>query len=333
VSGIGPNFAPNSVYSASSTNNAIYIYAPNPVAKATPISQIGGTTTALDGPQYLAFDNLKHLFVTNHNAGTGKAAIEEYQTFATGDVIALNGISTGLTDPRGIAIDQKTGDLFIANVNPAAAFPNELLVFPTTSTGSIGGRVISGNLTQLNSPTGVALDSSNNVYVANRGSGTVTVYALPSPTPVPSGSPSPTPSPTPTPNPSASPSGSPSPTPAPGQNVAPVQIITGLGAPTGVAVDAAKNVYVADPDGGNPSIDVFAAGAGGAAVPTRKIIGSSTGLNVPTDVKVDANGTLYVGDSGANAILIFAPNATGNVAPAATIPFSAGTLIGLALSP
>ncbi|HEY8297090.1 MAG TPA: NHL repeat-containing protein [Candidatus Baltobacteraceae bacterium] len=335
IPGIGPNFASNSIYAASSSNNAVYIYAPNPQPSATPVNLIGGANTGLSGPQYVAFDAAKHLFVTNYNPapqpGTNGASIQIYQTYAMGDVIpfgTVSGAGTSLTQPRGIAVDQKTGTFYVANVDPSAASPNELLVF---ASGGFAPTVISGNLTQLNSPTGVALDASNNLYVANRGGGSVTVYPAPTPVPAPSGSPSPAPTATPTANPSASPA--PTPTPVPGLNIAPTQTITGLGAPTGIAVDANKNVYVADPDNGTPAIYVFAPGAASAAAATRKIVGASTQLKFPTDIKVDSNGTLYVADSGADAILIFAPNANGNVAPTVTLPFKAGTPIGLSLSP
>ncbi|MGZ3546945.1 MAG: hypothetical protein ACXWNZ_01295 [Vulcanimicrobiaceae bacterium] len=336
VPGVGENFPPNSIYATSSSNNVVYIYAPSPAPSAAPVNQIGGTNTSLNGPQYSAFNSGKQLFVTNYNASTSQAAIEEYQEYAMGDVLSLASFSgglTGLTQPRGIAIDAKSQNLVVANVNPAASAPNQVLLFATSTFGSVAPTVIAGNLTQLNSPTGVGFDAADRIYVANRGGGSVTVYAMPSPTPVPTTSATASPSPTPSPSSSGSPSPTPSPTPIPGDNVAPIQTITGLGAPTGLSLDANGNIYVADPDSGNPSIYVFAPGATSAAAATRHINGSSTQLVFPTDVKVDAAGNIYVADSAANKILIFAPNATGNVAPATSIPFAAGTLIGLTLSP
>jgi sugar lactone lactonase YvrE len=129
-------------------------------------------------------------------------------------------------------------------------------------------------------------------------------------------------------------------------NIAPIATIAGsashIGQPTGIALDAHGNIYVADQASTAcapalahcPAILKFAAGASGAATPTI-IAGAATKLFAPTDVKVDSNGLIYVADStsaGASVIYIYAATASGNVAPTATFT-SPGTAIGLGLSP
>ena len=336
VTGIGPNFSTNSIYASSSSNNVVYIYAPSPAPSAAPINQIGGSNTSLNGPQYSVFNSSKQLYVTNYNASTNQSSVEQYQTYAMGDVLPVASFSaglTGITQPRGIALDATSKNLAIANVDPNSVTPNQVLVSPIATFGGVSPIVIAGSQTQLNSPTGVAFDSADRIYVANRAGGSVTVYAFPSPTPAPSATPTTSPSPTPSPSSSGSPSPTPSPTPVPGFNVAPIQTIAGLGAPTGLSLDSKGNIYVADPDSGNPSVYVFAPGATSVTAATRRINGSLTQLVFPTDVKVDSSGNIYVADSGANTIFIFAPSATGNVAPATAVKFATGTLIGLTLSP
>ena len=71
-------------------------------------------------------------------------------------------------------------------------------------------------------------------------------------------------------------------------NAAPIQTISGnattLVDPTGVAVDAAGNIYVADAYGGGTghgAVDVFAAGANGNVAPTTTVRGAGTGLYSP----------------------------------------------------
>lgn len=328
VPGIGPNFASNSIYATNTTQFAVSIYAPNPTSGASPSNQIGGTNTQLNGPQYDAFDTSSRLYVTNFNAAVGAppAAITIYQKFATGNVNALAVISGSLTQlaqPRGIALSA-TGTIIVANVNPSNPNPNQVLIFGPISSGGAGNispGIVAGPATLLNSPTGVALDKNNNIFVANRGNGTVTEYTLPSPSPAPSISPSASPSPSAT--------GSATPVP-PTLNLVPSLVISGgLVAPTGLAIDVSGNLYVADPDNGTPSVRVFAAGG---TVPTRVITGAATTLSFPTDVKVDAAGNIYVADAGTNKILVFGPTANGNVAPTASVA-APGTLTGIALSP
>jgi len=72
-------------------------------------------------------------------------------------------------------------------------------------------------------------------------------------------------------------------------NTGTVTVATGFNAPTGVAVDAAGNIYVAD--AGNNAVKMIPA-AGGAPV----TLGS--GFSNPTGVAVDAAGNVYVADNG-----------------------------------
>ena len=336
VPGLGPNFVTNTLYVTNTTQNVIELYTPSPGPSATPQYAIGGSNTQLNGPQYDAFDGNKLLYVTNWNPGTQLASITIYQKFATGSVLpfgTVSGLGTQLDQPHGITL-LSSGVIVVANTSPSGAFANELLTFSpmtTISTPSLG-LIIAGDQTQLNAPAGVARDSNDRIFVANRGSGAITAYVIPTPSPVPSTTPSPTP--TPTTNPSSSPAPTPTPT---NTNIAPVVTIsgaaTGLIAPTGIALDSNNVIYVADPDNGSPSVRVFAAAANGNVAPVRVIAGPLTQLSNPLDVKVDSAGTIYVTDSGTNKLLIFAPGASGNVAPATAIALPVGSVSGLALSP
>ena len=334
VPGLGPNFVLNTLYVTNTTQNVVELYTPSPAAAATPQYAIGGSNTQLNGPQYAAFDSSKRLYVTNYNPGTQAAAINIYAQFATGNVLpfsVLGGFGTLLDQPHGIAL-VSDGTLVVANTSPTGAFSNAILVFtPLTSVSApFLSVVIAGGLTQLNSPNGVAIDSNKRIFVTNRGSGTVTAYVIPTPTPAPSASP--------TAAPTTNPSASPSPTPVPfNNNIAPSIVIagaaTGLIAPTGITLDANNVIYVTDPDNGNPSVRIFAAGANGNVAPTRVIAGALTQLSNPLDVKLDAAGNIYVTDSGANKLLIFSSSANGNVAPTVAITLPIGSVTGFALSP
>jgi hypothetical protein len=192
----------------------------------------------------------------------------------------------------------------------------------------------------LRVPGGIALDSSNKIYVANIQGASVDQFILPTPSPTPSGSPTPTPSPSPTPtgSPTASPTPSPSPTPV---NIRPTFTIAGLNTtvitPVGVDVDSNGNIYIADQGrigGKNPAVLVFAKPKTKGLIntaPIRKIQGTATMLTTPTDIKVDTKaGLIYVADS--NQILVFTIGAHGNATPSAVYK-SPGAVTGLGLVP
>ena len=354
--GLGPNFSTGTLYVSDTTQNAIEIY-PSPAASATPQYAIGGSNTTINGPTYMAFDSSKRLYVSNSSASTGQASILVFQTYATGNVLPFGTISLATNaQPHGIAMIPNAG-FAVAETLPGGFFSSFVNIYGAFSSGlATLTSTIAGSNTGLSNPIGVGVDSKTNVYVANRGNGTITVYATPSPAPTPSGTPTATPTPTPTP--SGSPSASPAPTPTPSSaNIAPNETISCAPAggmpspcmskPTGLTLDGSGNVYVTDPDSGTaPAIYIFTAAQVACATPpcgalnltpSRFIAGSNTKLVDPTDVAVDGTGNIYVVDAGngpnTSMLLIFSPTANGNVAPATAITLPAGTSTGLALSP
>jgi len=354
---VGPNFPTASLYATNTSQNAVSIYLPGAASGSGPSNQIGGSNTQITGPQYIGFDSFGDLYVTNYAQSTGVASIIVIKALATGNVLPING-TTNVQHPRGIAVfsypttgSTPSPQLAVSNVNSAAGpgMTSQVMLFNGTILGS-PYTVIAGPNTGLNVPSGIAVDSSDKLYVANLQGASVEGFALPTPAPTPatSATPSPTPSPTPTVNPSASPTTSPSaspvPTPTP-LNLAPTFVIsgaaTGIVTPTSVALDGSGNIYVSDQGnpalGMPPSILVFSPGLNGSVspAPVRKIAGSATLLLAPTDVKVDSSGKIYVADStssGAGVVYVYAATANGNVAPSATLT-SPGAISGLALSP
>ncbi len=51
---VGPNFPSKTLYATNSNQNAISIYTNGTKSGGGPTYQIGGSSTSLDGPQYLA---------------------------------------------------------------------------------------------------------------------------------------------------------------------------------------------------------------------------------------------------------------------------------------
>src|SRR5439155_234425 len=256
-----------------------------------------------------------------------------YAAGASGDVAPIRtiaGANTVLSNATGIARDA-AGNLYVTNPPLTPPSGGSVTVYAPGAVGNAAPiRTIAGEGTGLDHPVGIALDAASNVYVSN--TYTVTVYA-----PGASGNVAPIR----TVESSSQVGGIALDTAgnlyvAGGDvitvyatangNATPIRTIsgsnTGLGCPAGLGLDAAGELYVANPCGG--SITVFAAGADGNATPTRTIIGSNTGLNGASGIALDDAGHLYVTNAGsylanAGSVKVYAAGASGNAIPIRTI--------------
>lgn len=192
----------------------------------------------------------------------------------------ISGSNTMMNEPYGLAMDSQN-NLYVSNYN------DTITVYAAGSQGNVAPiRAIAGNKTKLNNPGGLAIDSQGELYVGNSPNNTggwINVYA-----------------------------------PGANGNVAPIRQIRGknteLYAPLSMTFDSQAELYVLNEDPNTGWITVFAPGAKGDATPERTIKGSATKLAGPTGMEVDASGYIYI-VNGYEAVLIFAPNANGNVAP------------------
>ncbi len=150
-------------------------------------------------------------------------------------------------------------------------------------TGSLGSEDGPGDNARFNGPTGVAVDSSGNVYVADAGNHTIRKITS---------------------------AGEVSTLAGVARNAGSDD---GIGAdarlnnPTGIAVDSTGNVYVAERD--NQTIrKITSAGDVTTLAGTSLITGSGNGtgtdasFNAPTGVAVDSAGNVYVADTGNHTI-------------------------------
>jgi hypothetical protein len=256
-----------------------------------PLHVLAGVSTGLNVPQGVTFDNAGILYV----AGSSMSSMQGYDATAGG----LHVVCPGLVNPNeapdfsdgtlvqgfGNAPDP-AGNITVACQTCAGA-GNAFAAVDTFAPGAGGAmlRQITGALTLLAQPFGVAYDSAGNLYVANSGNSTITVYA----------------------------------TNANG-NIAPIRTITtgtsGLNQPKGLALDKNDNLYVAS--FGSNTVLVYAPGANGAAVPTR----TYTGLNQPYGIairkaaapslNVPPFSDVYVTNFGNDSISIFDPTVAGS---------------------
>jgi hypothetical protein len=350
---VGPTFAAGTIYVGDSSQNTLDIYPPGLTSGSGPKYQVNSTigASAMIGPQSVAFDSGNDVYVTSWNASTSAGSIFKFNPYATGNVLYSGIASLGSERPRGLYGYQHTftgatsasSVLVIALVNPnqPPSFSNQLAFYDASSLSSY--EIVAGPLTNLNVPDGVTVDSSQHVFVTNLQGKSVEEFLVPTPSPTPSTTASPTPTPTATPSgATATPSPTTSPTATP-VNIAPIATISGvssgIGQPTGIALDTSGKIYVADQAStvctpACPAILIFPAGSNGSVTPTA-IDGSSTGLVAPTDVKVDSTGKIYVSDTTTNGkgmVHVYAAGASGNVAPVSSFT-SPGSALGLGLLP
>lgn len=159
---------------------SITIYAPGSNGNTSPIGIIAGSYTSLDDPGGLALDAVGNIYVPN-GLGCGSAnqigCVTIYPTGSTGNVAPSQMLSgeTNMNEPAQVALNANANMLYVAN---SGFSPNKVVEYTEDKYGVFSPSAsISGKKTKLNIPAGIALDSTDNIYVANTHGSTITVYA------------------------------------------------------------------------------------------------------------------------------------------------------------
>ena len=232
-----------------------------------------GVTVDASGNVYVA-DTLNHKIrkispggVVGTLAGSGTQG----STDGTGTAASFN-------QPKGVAVDA-SGNVYVADTQNSKIrkISSSGVVTSLAGSGTQGSMDGTGTAASFNQPTGVAVDASGNVYVADTqnskirkisSSGVVTSLAG---------------------------SGTQGSTDGTGTAAS-------FNQPTGVAIDASGNVYVADIDNNKirkiSSSGVVTTLAGSGTSGSTDGAGMGASFSMPRGVVVDASGTVYVADFG-----------------------------------
>ncbi len=240
------------------------------------------SASPLDAPQGVAEDAAGDLYI----ADTANSEIEKVTPAGTLSVLAGTGTPgpptpgpatrSELSAPSGVAVDL-AGNVFVADTGNAEVEEitpaGQLSVI--AGTGSAGA-IVPGQATAspLGAPTGVAVDGQSNLYVADATDAEVLEISSGGTLSVLAGTGTP---------------GQPTPGPA---------TASPLERPTGVAVDASGNVYLADPGAGA----VLRVAGGTLAAVAGAGTASSAVVRQPAGVAVDGAGDVFIADPGRSRI-------------------------------
>jgi hypothetical protein len=250
-----------------------------------------GPQASFDTPSGVAVDSAGNLYVTDSNNHTIRKITSAGTVSTLAGGAGISGVADGtgsaarFSSPRGIAVNS-AGDIYVADtgnqtirkVTPAGVVTT--LAGAARLTGSIDG---TSSAARFNSPFGVTVDSSGNVYVADTNNHTIRKITSTGVVTTLAGT--------------VGSSGS----------------VDGAGSaarfknPYGVTVDSSGSVYVSD-SGNNTIRRVTSAGVVTTLAGTAGLTGSANGTGSaarffnPLNVAVDSAGNVYVGDTGNHTI-------------------------------
>lgn len=293
--------APSSVPTVTPTPTATTPYVITFAGSVTAPGSANGTGTAasFNHPSGVAVDSSGNVYVGDYTNGLIReiSPSEVVMTLAGGGVCCgMNGTGTSASFylPLGVAVDT-SGNLYVADSadNLIREITSGAVVSTLAGSGSIGTANGAANSASFDFPTGVAVDSSGNVYVADYynnvireiSAGVVSTLAGQMP-------------------------------PAPQGFTNGTGTAASFASPGAVAVDKAGNIYVADTS--NNMIRKIASGAvvttlAGQFTPGFvNATGTAASFNAPAGIAVDAAGNVYVGDYGNNAVREITPGRSGN---------------------
>src|ERR1700691_5200876 len=260
-------------------------------------------SAVLNTPTGLALNN-ETLYISDTNndrvravaGGTISTVAGNGTASYTGD--GLQALSAGLDGPIGLTFDP-SGNLYIADTQNSRVRRVDTSGTITTFAGNgiasgFGGEGDPATLTPLDAPQGVAADPAGNVYIADTNHNRVVRVDAAGNIHIVAGT------------------GTAGDLPGSGASLGE------LYGPTGLAVDAAGNLYIADTQ--NHRIQMLTPGG-----TISTIVGTGTGgfsgdggaaagaeLNYPSAVAVDAGGNIYIADTGNNRVRMVTTD--GNIA-------------------
>ena len=220
--------------------------------------------TGLSNPLGVAVDAQGNVYISD----AGNSRVVEVSATTGAQTV----LTTNVNNPHGIGVDGK-GNVYVADTGNSRVVE----ISPFGELAPVPLLAYSGAQAFV-TPVGIAIDKNNNVYVADAGNsnGIIEITAGGGDLQTPPGS----------------------------TSLASPTTIVGFGtafitAPTGVAIDAAGDLYVSD--GASNLVEEFPAATGPGSEP---VVLNLPGLNAPAGLALDSVGNLYVADSANSRVLL-----------------------------
>jgi DNA-binding beta-propeller fold protein YncE len=286
----------NNIYVANGYlgNANVTVYPAGSTGNAAPSAILSNT---LDAPAAIALDSTGKIYVADDGGQVGNSdLVVVYASSSVGTPSAIinsefAGTDNGMSEPNGIALDN-AGNIYVTNRSSNSLTTNTSInpAIYSAGTGAIGVPFAASFKTNyFLTPSGIALDSGQNVYLVSGGSGVVQIFSSL--------------------NSGLSLLGS-----LHGDT-------TQMNNPAGIALDASGNIYVTNDAGDilGDRVTIYPEGSTGNQPPSSVIEGPNTGLAFPGGIAIDLTGNIYVANEATDSVTVYAPGADGNVTPTATI--------------
>lgn len=257
------------------------------------------TSAQLDSPLGLAFDSSGNIYIADSvNQRIRKISGGNITTVAGNGTAGYSGdgaaaTSAELRSPAGVAVDS-SGNLYIADtanhVIRMVTTSGTISTFAGNNTGGYAGDGGPAINAELELPTGVAVDKSGNVYIADSGNNVIREVSAGNI-----------------------------------NTIIGLGIVQFLNDPVSVLVDASNNIYISEQSGfkiskySNGNLTVLA-GNGNIGYSGDNGPGPNASVNEPTGIALDSRGYLYFCDTDNSLIR--------KISPSGIITTIAGTTIG-----
>lgn len=166
------------IWVASQDDSLLLAFAPgsgDSIGFSTPAIIISPTARSISGPTGIAFDRDHGLWIANFASGT-IVRYDRTQLAASGSPVPSVTIS-GIAHPTGLAFDAG-GSLWVSDL-----LANTLSAYSAAQLSTSGEKepaiVLQRTSQSLASPSGIAFDAANNLWVANTANQTVTAFRPP----------------------------------------------------------------------------------------------------------------------------------------------------------